>query len=369
MNAPVTAKEIMQQSRREPASQATAIEQTRAIAEVQAAITVAQRCPRDEAAALQKALVSCAMMEVAETAFFKLPRSGEAITGESIHLARELARCWGNISYGVVELSRDDDRRVSEMMAFAWDLEANTRPHTTFIVPHLRDTRNGAKPLIDMRDIYENNANMGARRLREQIFSVLPAYLKTAATNACYQTLEKGQGDKPLTVRITEALGAFDDLGISRERLEAKFGASNKWTAADVVQLQVSYRSIKRREISPEEEFPRIGVQEATEAARRIADGNRQGKAETADVSGDAEQGRTDEQHGDQHDGTDPDHPARKVADEIIRATEVSPDITHLAGLKGNRQPDIAAMPDDMATEVLAAFRKAEERLGGKSGG
>lgn len=370
MNAPVTANEILQQGRREPTSQATSIEQSRAVAEVQAAVTVAQRCPRNEAEALNKAMATCKMIEVAETAFFKLPRGKESVTGETIHLAVELARCWGNISYGVMELDRDDHRGHSEMLAFAWDLETNSQSRMTFIVPHKRDTKHGAKALVDMRDIYENNANMGARRLRECIFRVLPAWLKERAKAECYQTLERGEGEAPLPVRIADALSAFEGIGVSVERLEGKFGASSGWTATDVVQMQVSFRSIKRREISADDEFPRIGVQETADAAKRLVAGTASNVV--ADLKQDAaepETGRADADHGDQNDGTDSDHPARKIADEIIRAAEVAPDLHHVAQLRGLRGPDISAMPDELALEVVRALNAAEAKLGGKTDG
>jgi hypothetical protein len=57
--------------------------------------------------------------------------------------------------------------------------------------------------LVDMRDIYENNANNGARRLREAIFAILPAWFKEEAKELCSKTLEGG-GDKPLAQRIAD---------------------------------------------------------------------------------------------------------------------------------------------------------------------
>jgi hypothetical protein len=253
----VTPQEIMGQARGVPASQATSIEQSRAVAEVQGALIVAQQRPRDESKALAKAMESCRQMAVAESAFFKFPRGGQTVSGETIHLAVELARCWGNIAYGIMELDRDDIGAKSEMLAFAWDLETNSQSRMTFIVPHKRDKRGGAETLTDMRDIYENNANMGARRLRECIYRVLPPYLKEQAKATCYQTLEKGQGDQPLAVRIAAALDRFDKIGVSRERIEAKVGKAASLTVTDLANLEVSFRSIRRNEVSADEEFPR----------------------------------------------------------------------------------------------------------------
>ena len=243
-----------------PASQATRVEQSRAMAEVQAMVVVARQAPRDETRAIGKAVDACRMMAVAERAFFKFPRGGQTVSGPSIHLAVELARCWGNITYGLSELDRDDMRGQSEMVAFAWDLETNARASTTFIVPHKRDKKGGAEVLTELRDIYENNANMGARRLREMIFRVLPPYLVEMGKDACRESLEGGGGE-PMAARVAKCLKLFADIGISRERLEAKIGAvADKWTPVDIANLGVSFQSIRRGEIDASEEFPTTGA-------------------------------------------------------------------------------------------------------------
>ncbi|SEN89034.1 hypothetical protein [Nonomuraea pusilla] len=236
--------------------QATAVEQSRAVAEVHAAIVVAQQCPRDVQAARLDIQNSCSQMSFAEQAFFRYKRSSSTISGPTIHMARELARCWGNVQYGIAEMSRDDEHGQSEMMAFAWDVQTNSRSSTTFIVPHKRDTSDGTKPIVDMRDIYENNANMGARRVREMIFAILPPWLVEEAKELCNKTLAGG-GDKPLAVRVDEALVGFAGLGVAADRLEQKLGRpKEEWNGYDVAQLRVIYRSIQRREVTVEDEFP-----------------------------------------------------------------------------------------------------------------
>jgi hypothetical protein len=238
--------------------QGTAVEMSRAVAEVQAAVTVAQQCPRSIKRAELDMQRSCARKSLAEQAFFRFSRGGSQISGPSVHLARELARCFGNVHYGVVELRRDDGGQQSEMLAFAWDLETNTRSSTTFIVPHIRDTRDGAKPLIDMRDIYENNANNGARRLREMIFAILPGWYTEDAVATCYKTLATDDSDgSTATERIKRAIEMFADLGITVSQLEQKLGApAAKWSPYDLAQLRVIYRSLERGEIRKEDEFP-----------------------------------------------------------------------------------------------------------------
>lgn len=261
MNSPARYTPIAQPAVQHPnVSQATAIEQSRAVAEVQASVLVAQQNRRNKAYAVQEMREACAQHSVADRAFFRFPRADGTVSGPSIHLARELARCWGNIQFGVTELRRDDDKGESEMQAYAWDLETNARNATTFIVPHKRDTKRGIKQLTDMRDIYENNANNGARRLREAIFSVLPGWFIEEAQVLCRETLNGG-GSVPLPQRVANSVAAFEKIGVTREQLEAKIGRpSGEWTEHDVTELGITYSSLKAGEVSRDEEFPQKRV-------------------------------------------------------------------------------------------------------------
>jgi hypothetical protein len=232
------------------------VEQSRAVAEVLAAVMAAQRIPRDKDNAILEMKEACKTTELADRAFFRMPRGKENVTGPSVHLARELARCWGNIQYGVHELRRDDDAKQSEIQAFAWDVQTNSRVTYVFIVPHVRDTKLGPKALADMQGIYENNANAGARRVREAIFSVLPLWFREQAMNLCRKTLTDG-GGVALAQRIANAIDGFNAMGVSEERLVAKLGKPrDAWTGEDVGELKVSYTSIQRGEVTKDTEFP-----------------------------------------------------------------------------------------------------------------
>lgn len=240
--------------------QATAIEQSRAVAEVHAAILVAQKAPRSITLAQQMMRESTAQKYLADRAFFRFSRGGSRVSGATVYLARELARCWGNVQYGVAELRRDDEHGQSEMLAFAWDVQTNTRVETKFIVPHMRDKKTGPERITDMRDIYENNANNGARRVRECIYAILPPWFVEDAKNRCMSTLERGEDENgnavPLAKRVADAIELFANIGVSVAQLERNRGrASAAWTAHDVGQLGVIYRGIQREEVKLADEF------------------------------------------------------------------------------------------------------------------
>lgn len=248
--------------------QATAIEQSRAVAEVQAAVVVAQQRPRNIELALDEMRRSCGQTRLAQRAFYEFPRAGETISGASVYLARELARVWGNIQYGIHELRRDDVGGYSEMQAWAWDLQTNTRTASTFVVPHKRDTRKGVKVLTDMRDIYESNANAGARRVRECIFAVLPPWFTGEAEELCNSTLSAGTPEE-VSAKIDQAITAYERRGVSLDRLERKLGRPrDRWTGRDFARLDVLFGSLKRNEVSIDEAFPpeRVTAAEITGA-------------------------------------------------------------------------------------------------------
>ena len=175
-----------------------ASEAMKGVAEVQAAVMMAKRFPRDRFTAVNNILTDCARTGLAEGAVYAYPRGAQHVSGPSIRLAEAMARCWGNLDCGVRELSRDDDKSVCE--AFAWDLETNTRFTRIFEVPHIRYSKeHGNRKMTDPRDIYEIIANNGARRLRACILEVIPGDVTENAVLKCKETLTKKAGSRSLT--------------------------------------------------------------------------------------------------------------------------------------------------------------------------
>ena len=235
------------------ASQATLTEQARAVAEVQAAVTVAQQVRRDQGRAEAEMKATCERLSVANKAFYSVPNRG---SGPTVHLMRELARIWGNIDYGVRELNRNDAEGISEIQAYAWDQETNVKSTRSFIVPHERMARKTRQKLTDLGDIYLNNQNVGARAVRECIAAVLPTWFTDEAQTLCQTTLQNGDGE-PLPARIEKMLGAFHKHNVTQAMIEAKLKRKRTaWSAGDLAELTTIFQSLERREITAEEAFP-----------------------------------------------------------------------------------------------------------------
>lgn len=219
------------------------IESNKAVAEAQGKLVIAKRFPRDEFAAFEKLMKACSRQSLAEKAIYSYPRSGNNITGPSIRLAEEAARCWGNVDFGVKELSQKEGE--SEMMAYCWDMETNVMSSQQFVVHHVMDTKKGVKKLTEQRDIYENNANMAGRRLRARILAILPPDLIEAALAKCRETLA-GSSDIPLEDRIRKMIAAFEKISVRRETLEKRMGHDiSKMTIEELVEHLTIYNSIK----------------------------------------------------------------------------------------------------------------------------
>lgn len=223
-----------------------AIEASRAIAEAQGKLVIAKRFPRDEVAAYAKAMEACQRPKMAEKAFYAFPRGGQTVKGPTIRFAEELARCWGNIDYGIKELSQDDGK--SEMQAYAWDLETNAQSVQNFTNPHQREQGKKMVTLTSQRDIYENNANMATRRLRARILAILPSWFVEDCIAECERTLA-GQNDTPLVDRVKKMVVQFARFGVTQEQIEHRLKRKiDTMNADDFTEYIGIYNAIKQNE-------------------------------------------------------------------------------------------------------------------------
>ena len=243
-----------------------AVESSRAIAEAQGKLVIAKRFPRNEIDAFAKVMTACQRKSLAEKAFYSYPRGGETVQGPTIRFAEELARCWGNLDYGIKELSQGNGN--SEMQAYCWDLETNTMSVQNFTNPHRKEVGKTIKELTSLRDIYENNANMAARRLRARILAVLPSDLVDEAIKECRKTLT-GNNETPLIDRVKSMTVAFGKIGVTQEMIEGRLKRKiETMTAEDFADYIGIYNSLKENnsKISDWFEYEK----EATDLAQAI---------------------------------------------------------------------------------------------------
>jgi hypothetical protein len=222
-----------------------AIEQQRAIAEVQARMIIARANPRDPIRAMEKILNDCTRPTLANHAIYQFARGGTDIRGPSIRLAEAIAQRWGNLASGIKEIARHGD--YSECLAYAWDLESGFYDERQFQIRHWRDRserQGGGYRLTDERDIYELIANFGQRRKRAVLLTVIPGDVTEAALEQCERTLNAQADTSPEGIK--KLIEAFAEFGVSVQQIETRIQRRiNAIRPAQMVGLRSVFNSLR----------------------------------------------------------------------------------------------------------------------------
>ncbi len=325
--------------------------------EVKAAMVIAKQFPRDENAAYSRVMRSCSRKALAECAQYAYPRGGSTITGPSIRLAEVLAQNWGNVDFGIVELEQRLGQE-SIVMAYAWDLETNTRQTKVFTVPHIRSKRTGNEILTDPRDVYELVANQGARRLRACILGIIPGDVVDAALERCEKTLTEGE-KKPLADRIREMVAAFQEShGVTTTMIEARLGHKlDAIIEQEMVTLRKIFTSLKDGAAKREDFFQVVSEPkfEGKKAETTTPSGTSEPPKETARTKK-ADKAKADEP---------PRATPREAVKNLMTASKVS-EPSLLKYLKDNGGAEFAKfddIDDDTLTQLKNIWGDAVENM------
>ena len=254
---------------------------TREQADLQAAIMVAKRFPRDEVAAMEKVRRSFSEPDLAEEAYYSLPRGKSTIEGESVRAAEALAVAWGNIRFGFVVVEKTPEHFVRK--GWALDAEANTTAEFfgQYANKVQRKDRNGTTQWVtpDELQFREMCASYGARLYRNAILRVLPHYVKAEMERACEKALTKAGKASQKELERTRALATlvrnFAALGVSVERLEAKAGRKlGSCSDEELSDLWKLGAAIKAGKASVDDHFSDGGKAEAAPAKKEQAKPN-----------------------------------------------------------------------------------------------
>lgn len=237
-----------------PATNGNELSQTGAAAaaqhEIQSAIIVAKKFPRNEDLCFQKLMAAARRPSFAEEAKYSFPRGDKDVTGPSVNLAREAARIWGNIRIGLYIPRDDEDTRLAR--GFAWDLETNFKVELEDDFAKLIQRKvKGGKPgetvwlVPDERDLRELTNRRGAILMRNAILQVLPKDLIADAMYQCEKTLEDHAAQDPDATK-KRLLVDFAALNITVEQIEQKLGhALSQSTPKELAELRGICKSIQ----------------------------------------------------------------------------------------------------------------------------
>lgn len=225
-----------------PNNIASGIEENRAAMEVQGALIIAKKYPRDPIAAFDNIKQACGRKSLAERAMYNYTVGNELISGPSIRLAEAIAQLWGNIEFGIKELSVESGK--SSVYVYAWDLETNVKISKHINVDHVRYTKSGVYPLKDPKQIYELVAANASKRLRTCILSIIPSDIIEEAVEECERTLKRTVDLSP--EKIKQMIEQFDLIGVNRAMLEKRIKRRvDSITSSQMIQLRKIYASIK----------------------------------------------------------------------------------------------------------------------------
>lgn len=227
---------------RQDENQSLALAQATA-AEIQAAITVAIRYPRNENQALAAISLSANRPTFRERAIYRFPRSGKEIKGPSVYLAREFARLWRNIRHGF-DVVGDDGEFVS-IVGYAYDLETNTKVTQAARIRSLifRKGKGWIQP--DERDKREMVNKAGAICQRNALLQIIPRDMVEDVVELI-ETNDRKEVSNEVGDSRRKIVTAFGAIGVDGAQLEAFVGYPlAELKTDDIVRLRQIYASIR----------------------------------------------------------------------------------------------------------------------------
>lgn len=214
-----------------------------AVTEARAAIMLAKEFPRNEPNVFQGLMRSCQRTSFAEVVAYRFPRGGSEITGPSVKLAREMARQWGNIQYGLEVII--DTPETRKIRAWAWDVETNSRTFAEdefakLIQRKNKQTKKTEWVQPDERDLRELTNRRGAVLVRNCLLQLMPPDFVDDAMMTARQTLEEDVARDP-DREVKRLVAAFGQIGVPVAELE-------EWAECKLKQLRPA-QIVELREI------------------------------------------------------------------------------------------------------------------------
>lgn len=222
------------------------------MAVVEAQWSMAKMFPRDREQARERIASAAKSIEFSKSAHYLYKRGNSEVKGPTIRSAEEMARSWGNLSFGYRITEQDEGSSTVE--AFCLDMESNTKQERVFRVSHTRNTKRGSYLLRDPRDIAEAVGATAMRHVRGCILSMIPADIVEMLEDQCNSTIRESLGD--LGEARQRMISAFSELGVPRAALMKESGKDvESLNAYDILRLRRIWVSIKEGYTPPHDWF------------------------------------------------------------------------------------------------------------------
>ena len=240
--------------------------------EIKGAIVQAKHFPRDEMAAYTKILKSCERPSFAEGARYLFPRSGQSVEGPSVNLAREIARCWGNIRYSLRVVSLDEE--TVHIKGVAIDLESNNSVEMEDKFARLVYRKKGGWVKPDERDLRELINRRGAICVRNALLQLMPPDVVDDALAKAKETLTKaarGEIKQDPQAAARRIVLAFSELGVAASHIRQRLGHDiPPINEKELVDLRAIYNGIKDGTAKASDSFVMNGERAQSEGSAEL---------------------------------------------------------------------------------------------------
>lgn len=203
--------------------------------EIQSAIVVAHKFERNEDKIYQKFVFgSCQRLGFALTSEYEFKRGSKKdnagkwvdniIKGPTVKAARELARLWGNLRYGSIPISENEDKR--QILSYAWDLETNVWIQQGDLFAKLIEKKTGwVEP--DERELRELNNRRASLGIRNCILQIVPGDFMDDGLGKCKEVIRDAMQNKDSAQFLDikkRIIAGFSAINVPVEELEQYIG-------------------------------------------------------------------------------------------------------------------------------------------------
>lgn len=260
-------------------------EQSRA--EIQGAMILAKKFPRDEETSRIAIINSCKNIKFAEKSIYKKPvgKTKDAkgnwvqnyVEGPSIRFAEEMMRHWGNIKTQEFIVYEDQERRLVRVVCY--DVQSNIAHSEDILVEKTVERKNAYGREVLRERLNSNNEKVSivvatedeirnkekalvSKAIRNNGLRLIPAHIVEEAVEMARHVLKEGVNKDPMASR-RKMLDSFASLGITPKEIETYIKHPiEQITSNEMLELKEIYNSIRDGEakwvdyLNPEGESP-----------------------------------------------------------------------------------------------------------------
>lgn len=217
-------------------------------------VATAKKFPRSIIKSYENAKGIATMSEAtAKTCGYMVPRAGKSITGASVHLARILAQCWGNLR--VSQQVKGEEDRFIVCEAVCWDLETNLAIKTE--VRKRITNKEGNRFNDDMIGVTGNAAMAVA--FRNSVFAVIPKSIVDGVYEATRRKItgDLTTEDKMIAKRKEVLLQMEKNHGVNEAQVLTffKFNQATQIKSDEIIQIIGLMQAFKDGDTTPDQVF------------------------------------------------------------------------------------------------------------------